>query len=283
MYKTAIFILTHGRPYNQKTLKTLNHLGCTEKIYLVLDDQDSTVQNYIDEYGADNIIVFNKNHYVHTTDTGLYEPVFKFAVYARNAIEDIAVDMGLDYFVMLDDDITNIRLRYVDDGSMRTSQTQGYITPILYRCYEYMDKADIGCLSLGFGNMYMQGCKALEVGSPRQRVCVLTFIRSVRHPIRWRLNMVEDLITSIDASMRGYVWLQFLPLQVDVCMSEGLVKGGNSDAYNEFGRFRLNSFPILVYPSSNKLRFVNDHWVTSTCINTAIPKIISSSYRKEVT
>jgi hypothetical protein len=45
--------------------------------------------------------------------------------------------------------------------------------------------------------------------------------------------MVEDLITSIDAAMRGDVWFQFLPIQCEIKMSEGLVDGGNSDVYRQ--------------------------------------------------
>lgn len=281
MYKVATFILTHGRPYNQRTLGVLQDLGYTGKIYLVLDDQDETIQKYIDEYGADNIIIFDKNHYVSKTDTGLHRPVFKFAVYARNAIEDIARDCGLDYFLMLDDDITNIRFRYNDNGSLKTAYINGCFDSIMYSYIDYMDKADISCMSLGFGNMYMSGCSALETESSRQRICVEAFVRSVKHKIDWRLNMVEDLITSIDASMRGDVWFQFLPLQVEIQMSEGAVSGGNSDAYNSFGKYKMTFFPTIIYPSSNRPRYVKNHWVTTTSPDNAVPKIISSSYRKE--
>ena len=59
----AIFILTHGRPDTQLTLKTLLACGYTGRWYLVLDDQDDTIQKYIDNFGADRIIVFNMNFF----------------------------------------------------------------------------------------------------------------------------------------------------------------------------------------------------------------------------
>ena len=40
------FILTHGRPDNVKTLKTLEKAGYTGKVYIVIDDEDDNEQEY---------------------------------------------------------------------------------------------------------------------------------------------------------------------------------------------------------------------------------------------
>ena len=89
----AIFILTHGRPHNQDTLKALTDANYTGKVYLVVDDLDDTINEYYKLY--ENVVVFDKMHYVSIAETGVAEPHIKFALFARNAIEDIARDMGL--------------------------------------------------------------------------------------------------------------------------------------------------------------------------------------------
>ena len=119
-----------------------------------------------------------------------------------------------------------------------------------------------------------------ERENSRQRFCAEAFIRNTEYTVNWRLNMVEDLITSIDCGIQGQIWLQFLPIQVEICMSEGAVSGGNSEAYNDFGKYRLSFFPTMCYPSFNSPRFLNNHWLTTTKAINSIPKILSGRFKK---
>ena len=49
----AVFILSHGRPHNVKTCKTLVKQGYSGKWFLVLDNEDETINEYMDEFGED--------------------------------------------------------------------------------------------------------------------------------------------------------------------------------------------------------------------------------------
>ena len=42
----AVFILTHGRPNNVKTYKTLKRFGYTGKIYIIIDNEDTSADDY---------------------------------------------------------------------------------------------------------------------------------------------------------------------------------------------------------------------------------------------
>lgn len=279
MNKNAIFIITHGRPFNQRTLQTLHNLGYKGKIYLVLDDEDNTIDDYVKTYGADNILVFNKEHYINTTDTGLHEPYRKFAVFARNAVEDLALDLELDYFMVFDDDITNFRIRYDLNGSLKSFSLCGIIDDVFNLCIEFMKSTGIHCTSFGFCNVYRSGVEGLYTESSRNRLCAEAFIRDTKIKVDWRLNMVEDLITSLDYNRKGDVWLQLLPVQVEILMSEGVVAGGNSDAYNDFGLYRLNFMPTISYPDCNVVKFHNGKWKTTLSEKYSMPKLISSNYK----
>ena len=93
----AVFIITHGRPDSQLTYNTLLSCGYTGKVYFVLDDTDKTIQEYIDNFGANKIFVFNKNHYINSDEygNGTNEGIYSCAVYARRAVEDIAKQFHL--------------------------------------------------------------------------------------------------------------------------------------------------------------------------------------------
>ena len=56
----AVFILTHARPDNVKTYTTLKKCGYTGKIYLIVDNEDKSIDKYISNFGLDNIKIFNK-------------------------------------------------------------------------------------------------------------------------------------------------------------------------------------------------------------------------------
>ena len=56
----VVFIITHKRPDNQITYKTLKRGNYTGKIIFVLDDGDDTIDAYCEKYGKENIQVFHK-------------------------------------------------------------------------------------------------------------------------------------------------------------------------------------------------------------------------------
>ncbi len=279
--KFAVFILTHGRPNNQITVKTLQNLGYTGAWYLVVDDQDDTFDEYVRVWGVDRIIVFHKDYFIRNTDTGLHTPVPKFAVFARNAIEHIAKTMGYKTFMMLDDDITKFRVRLPKGDSLKSYGFNGKFSEIIDKSVDFILDCDIACMGLGFCNLYIGGVSNFNTENPRQRLCAEAFIRNTSHPVSWRLNMVEDMITSIDAAMAGDVWFQFLPIQCEIKMSEGVVDGGNSDVYRQLGMYRISFMPVIAYPSSNAVRRGKTTWASTTTPDKCIPKIISSRYRKE--
>lgn len=279
--KFAVFILTHGRPHNQLTVKSLHDVGYTGEWYLVLDDQDDTYDEYVKVWGIDRIIVFDKDYFIHTTDTGLHTPVPKFAVFARNAIEFVARILGYETFMMLDDDITKFRIRLPEGNSLKSYQFKDNFDEIIDKSVDFVLNCDVACMGLGFCNLYIGGVENFNKENPRQRLCAEAFIRNTAHQVSWRLNMVEDMITSIDAAMSGKVWLQFLPIQVEIKMSEGEVDGGNSDVYRQLGMYRVSFMPVIAYPSANAVRLGKKSWASTTSPDKCIPKIISSRYRKE--
>ena len=67
MNDLAVFIMVHGRPDRMWTYKTLREQNYTGKIFLVGDDQDSTIDDYKKIYGKE-MIVFNKEKAKKTWD-----------------------------------------------------------------------------------------------------------------------------------------------------------------------------------------------------------------------
>lgn len=114
MKNFAVIILSHGRAGNMKTISTLRRCGYTGKIYILLDDEDDQINEYRKLKDAE-IVVFCKTEEMQNTDTIDNFNKHKAVVYARNKCHEVARQIGLDYFLELDDDYSSFQFRYPDE------------------------------------------------------------------------------------------------------------------------------------------------------------------------
>ena len=99
----CVFILTHGRPDNVYTYDVIRKKGYDGPVYFILDNEDPTYDKYAENFGAENIIVFDKEEAASKFDEFDNFKNRKAIVYARNACFDIAKKLGYTYFLQLDD------------------------------------------------------------------------------------------------------------------------------------------------------------------------------------
>lgn len=277
-----IYILTHGRPHNQKTVETLRRCGYTGDITLVLDDEDKTLSEYKEEDRL-HIRVFSKQDYIDKTDTGMLNPLRNFAVFARNAIEDIAKEDGVEYFCMFDDDIKNFRHRTIEENKLLSSPVVNFDS-VLYSYIEYMKQTNIACLSFGTTSQYIGGIKRfnqVKEDNNTLRLCFNAYIRDSKVDVNWKLNMCEDRITSIYQNTYGNIWKQLLFIQLDCSELYGIIEGGNSEVYRMLDEYTQTFFPIITHPASNKVADYHGHLITRlTGEDNLFAKIISGGYKK---
>ena len=94
----VVFILTHGRASNVKTLKTIRKAGYTGKVILVIDNEDNMDKDYYRIYGKDNVYMFDKQDIAERYDQMDNFDERRTIFYARNACFEIAQELGYDYF-----------------------------------------------------------------------------------------------------------------------------------------------------------------------------------------
>ena len=112
----AIFILTHGRPKNIKTISALKKHGYTGRLYLIIDNEDKYISKYKVIHGLSKVIVFDKKAMADKIDEGNNFDERRTITHARNACFEIAEKLGLKYFLQLDDDYTAFEYR-IDEKS----------------------------------------------------------------------------------------------------------------------------------------------------------------------
>ena len=114
----AVFILTHGRANNMYTLNALKKGNYTGKIYFIIDNEDEQADEYYRLYGKENVIMFDKIATAKRVDSVDNFNKRTAIMYARNECWRIAKDLGLNYFLQLDDDFQSFDHRYEKDGKL---------------------------------------------------------------------------------------------------------------------------------------------------------------------
>ena len=114
----AVFILTHGRADNVATMGALKKGGYTGKWYMIIDDEDETADQYRKNFRPEHVIMFDKQDAYDRADTMDNFNEHRAIIYARNETFRIAKELGLKYFLMLDDDYKEIDFRYVNGNKL---------------------------------------------------------------------------------------------------------------------------------------------------------------------
>lgn len=278
----AVFICTHGRPTAQLTLEMLKREGYTGKWYLVLDDTDSTIQQYIDIYGKDNVVIFNKNHYINSDDYDNGDNILhdKCILYAKRAVEDIARYLKLDYFAIVDDDFVKLSIRYPEEGKLKRMQ----ITDLDSILDAYIELLSNNITALGFGAVatYCDGVNALSPSHMSKRYLPYQFImRNAKFEVNWTSWMAEDDVTELQSSMVGGLWL-VIPyvMQETKPIGDTKASGGMVDTYKNSNTYELNFNAVKNCPHRIYLRQRKDgKLILARRYDRCFPKIISGRYK----
>jgi hypothetical protein len=281
----AVFILTHGRPDNVKTLSTLKKCGYTGKIYFIVDNEDKSIDQYQKNYGIENVKIFDKKSMADEVDEGNNFDERRTITHARNACFKIAKEIGITYFVQLDDDYTAFDFRI----DTRSDENCGAIKPIknlnivFDMLLNYYKK--IPALSIAFaqGGDFIGGINNGK-GSYRfnKRKCMNSFFCSTEREFQFVGAMNEDVNTYTTEGSRGKLFftIPFVSLTQTATQSN---KSGITDMYLRFGTYCKAFTTVMMHPSGAKVSMMNStHQRIHHSINwgATTPMIISEDHKK---
>ena len=264
------FILSHGRPDDVITYKTLKKQGYTGKIFIIVDNEDSTIKKYIENFGKESVIIFDKKKISKTFDSLDNFDNRKTIVYARNACFDIAKDLNIKYFIQLDDDYTSF-LHRAESGSKQTKN----LNLIFYLFLNFLKKTNIQTVAFSQGGDH--------IGGFNKNYLVKRKAMNRRFKFLGRIN--EDVNTYVKLGSLGKVFLTIYSFQLNQKTTQKN-KGGMTDVYLKGGTYLKSFYSILLNPSSVKIKMMMTkhlrlhHQVNWD--NTAV-KIIDQKYKKYAT
>lgn len=245
----AVFILTHGRPDNVKTLSTLKKCGYNGKIYFIVDNEDKTISKYQKNFGIENVKIFNKKELADEIDEGNNFDERRTITHARNACFKIAKELGIKYFVQLDDDYYYFGYRY-DTGAKKINNINK-IFDIMLKFYE---SVNIKSIAFGQGGDHIGGFSGIKL----KRKCMNSFFCSTERPFKFIGAMNEDVNTYTTLGSRGDIFFTFTNIQLDQKDTQSQ-NNGITDMYKRFGTYCKAFTTVMMHPSGTKVSMMNSN------------------------
>jgi hypothetical protein len=282
-YKFVTFIISHGRADNVRTLKTLAKCGYTLPWYIVIDNEDKTAEKYIHNFGKEKILIFDKKAIADQTDEGNNFDNRRTTTHARNACFDLAMSLGYDYFLVLDDDYTNFRYRMIDEKYC----TKGYVNNLNRLCLSmvnFLHNTNITSVAFAQGGDFIggAGCGLLSNYTYQSRKCMNSFFCSVNRRFWFVGQLNEDVNTYITLGRKGSIFFTIPYVGIEQASTQK-TKGGMTDAYIKFGTYVKSFTTAMFEPSCARVSMMG---VSTRRLHhkilwsNATPMIIDEKYKK---
>jgi hypothetical protein len=269
----AVFILTHGRPNNVKTYSTLKKCGYTGKVYFIVDNEDKAINQYIANYGEENVKVFDKKAMADSVDEGNNFDNRKVIIHARNACFKIAKEIGVKYFMQLDDDYYYFGYRYETGAKIITN-----LDVVFEKMLDFYKSVNIKSIAFSQGGDHIGGFSGIKL----KRKCMNSFICSTDREFQFVGSINEDVNTYTTLGNRGDIFFTFTNIQLDQKDTQSN-NGGMTDEYALSGTYVKSFHSVLMHPSGVKVSMMNTNHTRlhhSIKWNNTVPCILDSKIKK---
>ncbi len=278
----AVFILSHGRPENVRTYKTLRSSGYTGRIFIIVDDEDKTLSEYKEKF-KDEVIVFSKKDYQGKFDIMDNFSGNKVIVYARNACYDIARSLGLDYFFEYEDDYTQFVYRFIKDGELKSRKAS--MDLVLDAFIQCLEETGADTIAFAQGGDFIGGVNAFNHNTFKRKA-MNSFVFKVNQnsadDIIFIGRMNDDVNTYITLGKVGKLFFQVSNVMLIQLQTQSN-SGGNTEAYKKYGTYVKSFYSVMAAPdccSIDMMGAVNPRIHHRISWNNAVPKIISEQFKK---
>lgn len=274
------FILTHGRPDRVITMKSLIKAGYTGKVYLVIDNEDKTADQYYKNFG-DKVIMFDKKAISETFDEGDNFEDRRSIVYARNACFEIAKNLGITYFIQLDDDYTDFRFKFDSNGDFGDWYIKS-LDRVFDTILKYYISIPAKSIAMAQGGDFIGGKNGSKSKLKQLRKCMNTFFCSTERPFQFVGRINEDVNTYTSFQSVGNLFLTITNVAINQLQTQSN-KGGMTDIYLDGGTYLKSFYSVMYHPTGVTIKLMNSahkrlhhevRWKYTA------PKIVDEKYKK---
>lgn len=277
----AVFILTHGRPDKVITYRSLRKQGYTGPIYLLVDDEDKTLPAYQEQYGQE-VIIFSKEDIASRYDEGDNFQDRRAVFYARNASFEIAKELGLDFFLQLDDDYTLFVHKFTEDLVFREKPILD-LDRVFGAILEYYKSIPALTIAMAQNGDFFGGSNSLHAHKLGiKRKAMNTFFCSTHRPFSFMGRINEDVNTYVTLGNRGALIFTIFSVSI-IQESTQQSSGGMTELYQSQGTYVKSFYTVMYAPSCVKISEIGQSYRRihhRIKWSNAVPKIIGEEHRK---
>lgn len=275
----AVFILSHGRANNVKTLKTLDTGNYTGETIIICDNEDDQIKEY--KKLSKKVVVFDKEKAMEYTDTEDNFKDHRLVVYARNTCHKIAKDEGLDYFLVLDDDYHNIAFKVVEKGKLK-SKTCKNLDGLFDIMLDFLEVSNALTITFAQGGDFIGGADNGNLEKGISRKAMNSFFCKTDRPFKFTGSTNEDVNTYITLGQKGYLLFTIYKVVIEQGKTQAN-SGGLTDIYLDNGTYVKSFYSVICQPSCAKVAIMNSNHPRihhKISWNNCCPKILDEKYKK---
>lgn len=251
-----VFILTHGRPDRVFTYDTLRKSGYSGKIKLIVDDLDKTKEEYVERY-KDEVIVFDKKESQKLFDVGDNFPSYKGVIYARNAAFEIAKNLGVKNFIVLDDDYRHFKFRFNDKLTYKPMAIKN-LDVIFTALVEFLINTKVDSFAISQGGDFIGGDQSTFAQKIKlTRKLMNLFVCSTDRPFEFMGRINEDVNVYTNLGSRGKLFFTLNQLSLEQTQTQQN-PGGMTELYLDSGTYVKSFYSVIYQPSCVKVASLQD-------------------------
>lgn len=276
----AVFILSHGRADNMLTLETLKKCGYTGKWYIICDNEDKTLNRYIDNFGQDHIVIFNKEAKSKSCDTMDRLEARNIVLFARNTCHEIARRLGLTYFLELDDDYTIFRSRDWDGEKLNTVYCKD-LNSVINEVIDFLEVSNATTVAFSQTGDYIGGAGSMVFKKRLTRKAMNSFFCKVDRPFEFLGRINEDTNAYCLLGSQGKLFFTIADMSLNQQDTQQN-SGGLTESYLSLGTYVKSFYTVMCVPSAVKVSEMGDgHRRMHHLVDWehCVPKIISDRFK----
>lgn len=277
----AVFILSHGRADNVVTKKTLDKLGYTGNWYVVIDNEDKQADQYYRNFGGDHVIMFDKAKESEWMDSADLSEKRNTVFYARNVCFKLAKQIGVRFFLELDDDYKDFQFRWAKGKKLLIKSIED-LDALFGAMVDFLDISGADSVALCQGGDFIGGVGNSRFHEGLIRKAMNTFFCDTLRPFQFRGRINEDVNTYTCEANKGKLFLSVTSVMVVQGQTQKSA-GGMSDIYLDSGTYVKSFYSVIHAPQAVKISSMGaNHARIHHLVNYdhCAPKIMSDKYRK---
>lgn len=262
------------------TVDTLRKSGYTGKYYIVIDDQDDQADEYRELYG-DKVVQFSKQDAAKKSDVMDADNDMRIVLYARNTCHEIAKQLGLTYFLELDDDYKVFKYRYNDNGKLAYKLLTN-LDDVCDWMIEFLENS--GALTVAFaqGGDFIGGIGPSVFKKKLARKAMNSFFCKTDRPFQFYGRINEDVNAYTLLGSRGGLFFTIAGMMLDQVQTQAN-EHGLTDVYLKYGTYVKSFYTVMCMPSAVKVAMMgvtHERMHHKIDWEKCVPMIISPRWRK---